>query len=97
MAMEGSLGGWSHCELKQDHRGHTLQSCSSGQAGLLDLDLLGVRVVTRADHDLPPLSCLYLFSPCFLSSCFSSLDFVNNPLHLFLSLSTQQLLSMEGL
>lgn len=66
MAMEGSLSGWSHCELKQDHRGHTLQSCSSGQAGLLDLDLLGVRVVTRADHDLPPLSCL-----CSLLASFS--------------------------
>lgn len=59
----------------RDHRGHTLQSCSSGQVGLMDLDLLGVRAVTRADRDLPPPSCLYLFSPCFLSLCFSSLDF----------------------
>lgn len=81
----------------KDHRGHTLQSCISGQVGVMDLDLLRVRIVTRADRDLPPPSCLCLFSPCFLSSCFSSLDFVNNPLHLFLFPSTQQLLSTEAL
>lgn len=40
----------------RDHGGHTLQSCSSGQVGLMGLDLLGVRVVTRADCDLPPPS-----------------------------------------